>query len=106
LSLAELTRRADEFNAIDNLAPLAKSGVKILHIHGDRDELVSSWVGNLIAACRPTPSYPEVNAANTADVQSAASIGLDRLKPGFQRGSGRQVKVPPCGGPDRLKPEL
>jgi pimeloyl-ACP methyl ester carboxylesterase len=40
LSLAELTRRSAEFNPIDNLAPLAKSGVKILHVHGDRDELV------------------------------------------------------------------
>jgi hypothetical protein len=40
LSLAELTRRIAELNPIDNLAPLAKSGVKILHIHGDRDELV------------------------------------------------------------------
>ncbi len=40
LSLEELTRRAEEFNPIDNLAPLAKAGVKILHIHGDKDELV------------------------------------------------------------------
>jgi pimeloyl-ACP methyl ester carboxylesterase len=29
-----------EFNPIDNLAPLAKAGVRILHIHGDKDELV------------------------------------------------------------------
>jgi pimeloyl-ACP methyl ester carboxylesterase len=29
-----------EFNPIDNLAPLAKAGVKILHIHGDADKLV------------------------------------------------------------------
>lgn len=40
LTLEQLTRRADEFNPINNLAPLAKSGVKILHIHGDKDELV------------------------------------------------------------------
>jgi predicted esterase len=40
LSLQELTDRAAEFNPIDNLAPLAKAGVKILHIHGDKDELV------------------------------------------------------------------
>jgi pimeloyl-ACP methyl ester carboxylesterase len=40
LSLEELDRRASEFNPIDNLAPLAKAGVKILHIHGDKDELV------------------------------------------------------------------
>lgn len=40
LSLQELSERAAEFNPIDNLAPLAKAGVRILHIHGDRDELV------------------------------------------------------------------
>ena len=40
LSLEELSRRAAEFNPIDNLAPLAKAGVKILHIHGDADTLV------------------------------------------------------------------
>ncbi len=47
LVLDELKRRAAEFNPIDNLAPLAKAGVKILHIHGDKDELVpidpNSW---------------------------------------------------------------
>ena len=40
LSLEELSRRSAEFNPIDNLASLAKAGVKILHIHGDKDELV------------------------------------------------------------------
>ncbi len=40
LTLAELSNRVAEFNPIDNLAPLAKAGVKILHIHGDKDELV------------------------------------------------------------------
>jgi hypothetical protein len=40
LTLEELTRRTIEFNPVDNLAPLAKAGVKILHIHGDKDELV------------------------------------------------------------------
>lgn len=40
LTLAELTKRMAEFNPVDNLAPLAKAKVKILHIHGDRDELV------------------------------------------------------------------
>ncbi|HEV3259073.1 MAG TPA: hypothetical protein VG013_19530, partial [Gemmataceae bacterium] len=29
-----------EFNPIDNLAPLAKAGAKILHLHGDEDTLV------------------------------------------------------------------
>ncbi len=40
LTLEELTRRAAEFNPVDNLAPLAKAEVRILHIHGDKDELV------------------------------------------------------------------
>ncbi len=40
LSLAELERRAAEFNPIDNLGSLAKAGVQILHIHGDQDQLV------------------------------------------------------------------
>lgn len=40
LTLDQLTARQAEFNPIDNLTPLAKSGVKILHIHGDKDELV------------------------------------------------------------------
>jgi pimeloyl-ACP methyl ester carboxylesterase len=35
-----LSGRAAEFNPIDNLAPLAKARVKILHIHGDKDDLV------------------------------------------------------------------
>ena len=40
LSLEELDRRAGEFNPIENLAPLAKAGAKILHLHGDKDTLV------------------------------------------------------------------
>jgi pimeloyl-ACP methyl ester carboxylesterase len=40
LTLDELTARILELNPIDNLAPLAKAGVRILHIHGDKDELV------------------------------------------------------------------
>lgn len=40
LTLEELERRAAEFNPIDNLAPLAKAGVKILHLHGDADTLI------------------------------------------------------------------
>jgi hypothetical protein len=40
LSLEELGRRAREFNPIDNLTPLAKAGVKVLHLHGDADTLV------------------------------------------------------------------
>ncbi len=40
LTLEELQRRATEFNPIDNLAPLAKAGVKIMQLHGDADLLV------------------------------------------------------------------
>jgi hypothetical protein len=40
LSLEELDRRAGEFNPVENLAPLAKAGAKILHLHGDGDTLV------------------------------------------------------------------
>lgn len=42
LTLEELERRAGEFNPIDNLAPLAKAGAKIRHLHGDADLLVST----------------------------------------------------------------
>lgn len=40
LTLDELTARIAEFNPIDNLAPLAKAKVRILHIHGDKDDVV------------------------------------------------------------------
>jgi pimeloyl-ACP methyl ester carboxylesterase len=40
LTPAQLSERAAEFNPIDNLAPLAKAGVKVLHVHGDKDALV------------------------------------------------------------------
>lgn len=40
LTLDELTSKLPELNPIDNLGPLAKAGVRILHIHGDKDELV------------------------------------------------------------------
>jgi pimeloyl-ACP methyl ester carboxylesterase len=40
LTLEELERRASEFNPIDNLAPLAKAGVKILQLHGNPDTLI------------------------------------------------------------------
>jgi pimeloyl-ACP methyl ester carboxylesterase len=40
LSKEELEQRQKEFNPIDNLAPLAKAGIKIYHIHGTNDDLV------------------------------------------------------------------
>ena len=52
LSLEELERRASEFNPIDNLAPLAKAGVKILHLHGDEDTLVPTGANSTELARR------------------------------------------------------
>ena len=52
LSLEEFERRAGEFNPIDNLAPLAKAGVKILHIHGDEDKLVPTGANSTELARR------------------------------------------------------
>jgi len=52
LSLAELERRAGEFNPIDHLAPLAKAGTKILHLHGDPDTLVSTRANSIELARR------------------------------------------------------
>lgn len=52
LSLAELERRAAEFNPIDNLAPLAKAGTKILHLHGDADLLVPTDANSIELARR------------------------------------------------------
>jgi pimeloyl-ACP methyl ester carboxylesterase len=52
LSLEELGRRKKEFNPIDNLAPLAKAGVKILHLHGDHDVLVPTKANSIELARR------------------------------------------------------
>jgi hypothetical protein len=52
LSLAELERRASEFNPVNNLAPLAKAGVKILHLHGDQDKLVPTGANSIELARR------------------------------------------------------
>jgi hypothetical protein len=40
LTYDELVRNSSDYNPIDRLEPLARQGVRILHIHGDRDELV------------------------------------------------------------------
>ena len=37
MSLEQLEARLCEFNPIDNLKPLAAAGVKIFHLHGDKD---------------------------------------------------------------------
>jgi hypothetical protein len=52
LLLEELERRAGEFNPVDNLAPLAKAGVKILHLHGDQDVLVPTGANSTELARR------------------------------------------------------
>jgi pimeloyl-ACP methyl ester carboxylesterase len=40
LTLAQLQGHAADFNPIDNLRPLAAAGAKILHLHGDQDDVV------------------------------------------------------------------
>ncbi len=40
LTEAELTARLAEHNPIERLAPLARAGVPLLHLHGDQDEIV------------------------------------------------------------------
>jgi Prolyl oligopeptidase family len=52
LTHEQLAPRISEFNPIDNLAPLAKAGVKILQIHGDKDELVPTEANSLELARR------------------------------------------------------
>ncbi len=52
LTLDELSKRITEFNPVDNLAPLAKARVKILHIHGDKDELVPMAENSTVLAER------------------------------------------------------
>ncbi len=40
LTLAELTERVASFNPVDQLTPLARRHVRLLHIHGDADDVV------------------------------------------------------------------
>ena len=40
LTQDQLATRLAEFNPIENLPPLAKAGVKLLQLHGDRDQVV------------------------------------------------------------------
>jgi len=40
LTYDELMRTSSDYNPIDRLEPLARHGVRVLHIHGDRDDLV------------------------------------------------------------------
>ncbi|HEV3302655.1 MAG TPA: prolyl oligopeptidase family serine peptidase [Planctomycetaceae bacterium] len=52
LSLEQLSGRIQEFNPIDNLGSLAGAGVKILHVHGDKDDLVPMQANSLELAAR------------------------------------------------------
>jgi pimeloyl-ACP methyl ester carboxylesterase len=74
MSLEELDRRAGEFNPIDNLAPLAKAGVKILHIHGDTDTLV------------PTGANSTELARRYRDLGGVAEVILLKGLPAAKRG--------------------
>jgi pimeloyl-ACP methyl ester carboxylesterase len=40
LTYDELVRTSSDYNPIDRLEPLAQNGVRILHVHGDQDDLV------------------------------------------------------------------
>jgi predicted esterase len=46
LTLEELEKRLVEFNPIDNVSPLVRCGVRIFHLHGDKDELVPMGVNS------------------------------------------------------------
>ena len=74
LSLEELTRRASEFNPIDNLAPLAKARVKILHLHGDEDKLI------------PTSANATELARRYRDLGGEAEIVLLKGLPAAKKG--------------------
>ncbi len=72
LPLEELDRRAGEFNPIDNLAPLAKAGAKILHLHGDEDTLVPTGANSSELARR----YRELGGE--AEVVLLKDLGASR----------------------------
>ncbi len=71
LSLEELARRTSEFNPIDNLAALAKAGVKILHLHGDHDVLVPTNANSIELARR----YRELGG--TAEIVLLKGLGAE-----------------------------
>jgi len=72
LSLEELGRRKAEFNPIDNLAPLAKAGVKILHLHDDHDVLVPTKANAIELARR----YRELGGE--AEIVLLKGLGAER----------------------------
>jgi hypothetical protein len=72
LSLEELERRAGEFNPVENLAPLAKAGAKILHLHGDKDTLVPTGANSKELARR----YRELGGE--AEIVLLKDLGAER----------------------------
>jgi hypothetical protein len=72
LSLGELERRAGELNPIDNLAPLAKANVKVLHLHGDEDTLVPTGANSKELARR----YRELGGQ--AEIVLLKGLGAER----------------------------
>jgi pimeloyl-ACP methyl ester carboxylesterase len=72
LSLEELDRRAGEFNPVENLAPLAKAGAKILHLHGDKDTLVPTGANSTELARR----YRELGGE--AEIVLLKDLGVGR----------------------------
>ena len=72
LPLEELERRVREFNPIDNLAPLAKGEVKILHLHGDNDVLIPTNANATELARR----YHELGG--TAEIVVLKNLGAER----------------------------
>lgn len=79
LSLEELEQRACEFNPIDNLAPLAMAGVKILHVHGDKDTLIPTEANSTELARRYHELGGEVEVVLLKDLGAsrASSRGHD-----------------------------
>jgi hypothetical protein len=72
LSLEELNRRTGEFNPIDNLVPLAKANVKLLHLHGDEDTLVPTGANSKELARR----YRELGGQ--AEIVLLKALGAER----------------------------
>jgi hypothetical protein len=72
LTPPELEALASEFNPIDQLAPLAKAGVKILHLHGDHDTLIPTAANATELAAR----YRELGGEATIVVLK--NLGAER----------------------------
>lgn len=69
MTATKLQSRITEFNPIDNLAPLARANVKILHLHGDKDDVVPMSANSTELVRR----YRELGG--TADVEVIEGLG-------------------------------